>query len=504
MSKNRIWVALFGVCSFLVQFQHVSAINLGRDDIAEVNKVANITRAVLNSYRHLEEETFPTEVEYLTNSINPMKKYKSVRNILRGKGSLLFTDHGEMIDMASMTVNCILGQNDLWVKSNLIAYTLTSQPSFHSTSFGSFLYYTYAKRIYDAKIANIENPVINHRQSNGSDVVELAILTAKNTNSQRKKVVSFGGSYHGQNLTAYTISAVQTKHKFMYKDIYDENEILSTPSNAETIDPLEVTLSQNDAKIIEKLESISKDVYAVIIEPIQGNNGLNMCTRGFLNKLREICTKNDICLIFDESQTGWGWLGKMSAAEVYNVTPDIDVFSKAVAAGYGPLSIMVAKPKYSFQPYGTAEKTNGGDLRSLVAGNAVLDRLLGISTNPYLHNINMSAFPLELQKELKEGLLKFSYSKILNSLNMNLTKLKNNSDKVGKLKGYGLVRGFEILNSSEIPDSTLTSKFVEECYNSGVFIKNSNNTVMLRPALVIEEKQINRAFEIFTDILQRI
>lgn len=229
-----------------------------------------------------------------------------------------------------------------------------------------------------------------------------------------------------------------------------------------------------------------------------------MCSRGFMNELRKVCTKNNICLIFDEAQTGWGWLGKMSAAEVYDVIPDICVFSKAVTSGYGPLSLMVAKQKYGFQPYGTAEKTNGGDLRSLVAGNAVLDRLLGISTNPYLKNLEISSLPIELQHDLKEGLLKTSYTRTLGLLNQNLKKLQKSSNKIGKLKGYGLVRGFEILNNDGAPDNSLAQKFAEECYNLGVFVKNSNNTIMLRPSLTINKKQMDKAFKIFSNVLQRI
>ena len=321
---------------------------------------------------------------------------------------------------------------------------------------------------------------------------------------ERKKVVSFGGSYHGQNLTAYTVSEVQLKNKFMFKNIEDENVILGVPSNANTIDPTSTYLTPNDQKIINDLENIADDVYAVILEPIQGNNGLNMFSRGLLNKVREVCNKHDICLIFDEAQTGWGWLGKMSAAEVYNVTPDISAFSKAVTSGYGPLSIMVTSPKYAYQPYGTAEKTNGGDLRSLVSANAVLDRLLGLSTNSLLCADSISNLPSNLQNSLSKGLLVESFDTISNYLSTKLEKLKACSCKVGDLKGYGLVRGFEILNSNGEPDKALTSKFVDECYEAGVFVKSSNNTIMLRPSLVIDKVQMDKAFKVFTDVLNRI
>lgn len=194
----------------------------------------------------------------------------------------------------------------------------------------------------------------------------------------------------------------------------------------------------------------------------------------------------------------------MSAAEVYNVTPDIDVFSKAVTSGYGPLSIMVASPKYSYHPYGTAEKTNGGDLRSKVAANAVLDRLLGLSTNSLLSEGSISNLPSDLRDSLSKGLLAESFDVISSHFKSKLEELKSHSCKIGDLKGYGLVRGFEILDSNGNPDKALTSKFVDECYERGVFVKSSNNTIMLRPSLVIDIAQIDKAFEIFADVLDRI
>ncbi len=88
-----------------------------------MNYILNISHSILRSYENVTKFELPKEkIDFLTNSINPTLKHKKARNIISGKGALLFTDAGEMIDKASMTVNCILGQNDAWIKSNLIAF----------------------------------------------------------------------------------------------------------------------------------------------------------------------------------------------------------------------------------------------------------------------------------------------------------------------------------------------------------------------------------------------
>ena len=104
---------------------------------------------------------------FLTNDIVPGNI-----TVTSGKGATLQTSRGEMIDLASMTVNCILGQNDPWVKANMVAYMNSDRPSFVSSTMGSEFYYKVARRILD--VSRMKNSVINHRQCNGTDVIELA------------------------------------------------------------------------------------------------------------------------------------------------------------------------------------------------------------------------------------------------------------------------------------------------------------------------------------------
>jgi hypothetical protein len=90
------------------------------------------------------------------------------------------------VDLSSMMVNCILGQNDPWVKACQVGYITSNRPSFHSSRLGSEAYYKYVKRLAGLNIGGISNPVINHKQCNGSDAVNLMAYTASILYRKRK------------------------------------------------------------------------------------------------------------------------------------------------------------------------------------------------------------------------------------------------------------------------------------------------------------------------------
>uniref|UniRef100_UPI0013DA4090 aminotransferase class III-fold pyridoxal phosphate-dependent enzyme n=1 Tax=Serratia marcescens TaxID=615 RepID=UPI0013DA4090 len=89
----------------------------------------------------------------------------------------------------------------------------------------------------------------------------------------------------------------------------------------------------------------ASNIAAVIVEPVAGSTGVLIPPKGYLQRLREICTKNDILLIFDEVITGFGRLGHAFAAERYGVVPDMICFAKGVTSGTVPMGgVLVREP----------------------------------------------------------------------------------------------------------------------------------------------------------------
>lgn len=401
---------------------------------------------------------------------------------------------GEILDFCGQTVTCILGQNDPWVTANMTAYLLSNKPSFLSTTMGQDIFYTLPQRVRELTKMGADS-FVNHRLNNGSDAndfaVNLAYFYHKN-DKERKILLAFKGSYHGQGHLLYAISELET-----YRSFFGGVQIkfLDTPSHAESIKKGQLSL--NDQKIIEQIKKLSKKAFAIIIEPLQFNNNGNVCSQAFIEALREICTSCDLPLLFDEVQSCWGWLGTMTAAERYGVWPDIMVISKSLTAGYGPLSMVIAKNKFKkLGAYGA--RTNGADVRSLVAAHAVTDRLVGTQDIP------KQIINTQLGKELQRGLLvDFSYKHqfLLEQLNKLREEVNSTAQslQIGLIKGSGLARLIEIKDRYGKFSSSLTTKLQHELLaKARVFVRIPSNedahTLYIKMPIVATTSEMEEGF----------
>lgn len=427
--------------------------------------------------------------DFLSECIIPSETF-----VYSGRGATLQTSDGELIDLASMTVNCILGQNDPWVNANMIAYLLSGRPSFLTTRLGSDFYYKVARRIIDA--TKMKDAVINHRQCNGTDVTELAILAAYNHRKEGQHLLaSFNNSYHGQGLVAYMMSGLQRRHRYLINE--DPVIFFNQPTNTFDLDSNE-KLSSQDAQTLAEFDTQGSNIFGVIIEPIQINNAVNTPTKAFMKKLQSLCKKYDIPLIYDEVQTGFGWLGTMTAAERYGVWPNLMALSKALTSGNGPFSALVSDKKYQDIVDGTGAKTNGSDIRSLIASNAVMDRLMGIPEDQIPQDI-----PDQLAKELKHGLLA-NFESQAELLEKNLEEIKQASKGlIRSIKGYGLVRGLEIVDTKGNFDSKKTKELQAKLLANGVLVRHHGHTLIVKPPIVLTDAEREKGFDKIKKILSK-
>ncbi|MCO4892189.1 aminotransferase class III-fold pyridoxal phosphate-dependent enzyme [Cupriavidus sp. WGtm5] len=407
---------------------------------------------------------------------------------ISGRGAMILTNAGPLIDFQSMTVNCILGQNDPWVKLQQIAYLASDRPSFHTTKLGSELYYSLPQRLINLGVGGIKDAVVSHRQCNGSDAVEHAIKAASVAHPDRRLLVSFEGSYHGQNLTAYTVSHVQRRHKFLA----ESNSVvyLPAPDGTDSI-YTDYGLSARERQALDQLELIAPNVFAVIVEPIQMNNGVQPYSSSYLRALQQVCALHDICLVYDEIQTGFGWLGKMSAAEYHGAPPDIGAFGKALTAGNGPLALTIANRRYRHMEQGTASKTNGADVRALVAAHAVVDRLVGIPE---------AAIPAflgpQLRAELARGLLADVNVKATHLWERLCSMAERFPNTIARVKGGGLMCGLELVDATGSPSPRLADVVMESCFRSGLFLRITRHALIVKVPLTITMEELDRGCDI--------
>ncbi len=226
-------------------------------------------------------------------------------------------------------------------------------------------------------------------------------------------------------------------------------------------------------------------VSALIMEAIQGNGGQITFPLEFHRKVREICDRYDILLIYDEVQTGFARVPAMFACELYDVVPDIIVYGKGIGGGF-PLSGTLSKRGLPVFHPGDHGFTFGHFPLSMVAA-------------------------LENLKIIEEEKLLNRCEKLGNIVISELNDLKDRYELIGDVRGVGLMIGVELVRdrTSKEPATDETKRFVEECMEEGVLFGSSRyrglgNVVKIKPPAVITEVQIEGALDVFKKILKKI
>ena len=187
--------------------------------------------------------------------------------------------------------------------------------------------------------------------STGAEANENAIKVAS-FNDNKSRVIAFQNGFHGRTSAAVSVT---------------DNKKIIAPVNAHN--PVTI-LPLNDIEAV-KAEIEKGDVTAVIIEPIQGVGGLDEPTTEFLQELRTITQDNNVCLILDEVQSGYGRSGKFFAHQLHNIKADIISMAKGMGNGFPIGGILISKEIESW--YGMLGTTFGGSHLACAAGIAVLD-----------------------------------------------------------------------------------------------------------------------------------
>ena len=190
--------------------------------------------------------------------------------------------------------------------------------------------------------------------NSGSEAVDTAIKIAiayhrARGQGQRFRVIGRERGYHGVGIAGISVGGMVANRKTFAPNMMNGDDHLRHPW-----DPSQMAFSKGQpswgAHLADDLERLvalhdASTIAAVIVEPVQGSTGVLVPPQGYLQKLREICTKHGILLIFDEVITGFGRLGKTFAAQAFDVQPDMLTFAKAITSGTIPLGGVLVDAK---------------------------------------------------------------------------------------------------------------------------------------------------------------
>jgi len=289
--------------------------------------------------------------------------------------------------------------------------------------------------------------------NSGAEANEGAFKLARKWGNPREKleIISMENSFHGR-----TLATLAATGQFKYQDGFWPlpDGFKHVPFN---------DISAVKAAIMDK-------TVAILIEPIQGEGGINEASLDFIKQVRQICDEKGILLIFDEVQTGMGRTGKWFAYQHYGIEPDIMTLAKSLGGGL-PIGATVAKKKYAdtLQP-GSHASTFGG--------------------SPVVCSAALAVFDAIESEELLENTEKMS-----EYIRKRLEDLKKKYPVIAQIKGKGLMIGIELTREG--------GTIVNKCLEEGLLINCTQEKILrLMPPLGVKKKQINKALKILENCLQ--
>lgn len=288
-----------------------------------------------------------------------------------------------------------------------------------------------------------------HLNNSGAEAIEAAIKFSRKFTG-KKGMVAMKGSYHGKSLGALSITF--------------------NPKYKKAFEPLIEKVSFASFGDIESLRStIDQDTAFVILEPIQGESGINVAPDGFLQQVREICNEKGILLIFDEIQAGLGRTGRLWACDHWNTAPDILCLAKGIAGGVPMGATIVRQDILASMSKGEHSSTFGGNPLSCAAGIATLHALT------------------------QDGLIENS-EKMGNYFREGLEKLKAKHTIIREIRGKGLMIGVEL--KFEVKDILMN------LLKEGVLMLYSGRNILrILPPLVITREDITKVLETLDSVL---
>ncbi len=316
--------------------------------------------------------------------------------------------------------------------------------------------------------------------NSGAEAVENAIKIARYATG-KEKIIAFKGGFHGRTYLAMGLTGKEKPYKegfgpfpkfithvdypYHYRDISDEK-----------------VLKQIENTLLKKIDP--NNVAAIVIEIQLGEGGYIPATENFLKQLKKIAEQNNILLIFDEVQTGFGRTGQMFGADKINVEPDMVTLAKGIGGGF-PLAAVVGKAEIMDSVHDAGiGSTFGASPISCAAALGVLD-----------------VFD-------KDNLLE-KVNKQTKIMDKSLGNIKENFDFVGDVRGYGIMKGVEIVESKDnkIPSKDLAMRIINNSKKNGLLLVNcgkEGNVIRFMGPLTTPLTQIREAMEMFNQALEKV
>jgi len=328
--------------------------------------------------------------------------------------------------------------------------------------------------------------------NSGSEAVDTALKIAlayqrARGEATRTRLIGRERGYHGVGFGGISVGGIGPNRKAWSSSLLPSVDHISHTHDL-TRNAFSRGLPEHGAHLADELEHLiafhdASTIAAFIVEPIAGSTGVLIPPRGYLQRVREICDKHGIVLIFDEVITGFGRTGSPFAAQEFGVTPDIITAAKGLTNGCVPMGAVIVK-KGIYDAFMTGPE------------NAI----------ELFHGYTYSAHPVACAAGLatldiyaREGLL--TRAKSLEKYWEDAAHSLRGLPHVIDVRNYGLILGLEL---AAIPGKIGTRAFqvFQKCFERGVLVRQTGDNIALSPPLVIEKAHIDQLFGVLGETLR--
>ena len=318
----------------------------------------------------------------------------------------------------------------------------------------------------------------------GSSAVETAIKTAiayfkAKGEGHRSHMVGRERGYHGMNIGGISVGGMIANRKTFSNILMPNVHHLRHTHLPEN--HFVKGQPETGGDLADDLERIAghigaENIAACIVEPVAGSTGTLVPPKGYLQRLREICDKHGILLIFDEVITGWGRMGEPFAAQAFGVTPDMMTMAKAVTNGVVPLGAVASSEKIydammDAAPKGAIEFFHGYTYSAIPCSVAA-----GLAMQDIIEKENLFQRAKDMSPYFLDGL--FSLKDI---------------DGIVDIRGYGMMGGIDIRMDERLGKAGYAC--FKSLFANGLSLKATGDCLIVAPPFICEKKHIDEIIE---------
>jgi beta-alanine--pyruvate transaminase len=421
------------------------------------------------------------------------RQFKAAPRLLESAKGMYYrsTDGREILDGCAglWCVNAGHCRDEIVAAIQKQAATMDFAPAFQM---GHPLAFEAASKVAEIMPAGLDRIFFTNSGSESVDTalkIALAYHRARGE-GQRTRLIGRERGYHGVGFGGISVGGISPNRK-----AYTGALLPSVDHLPHTLNIAEAAFSKGQpawgAHLADELERLvtlhdASTIAAVIVEPVAGSTGVLVPPQGYLQRLREICTKHGILLIFDEVITGFGRLGKATASEFFGVTPDLLAMAKAINNAAIPMGAVAAHR----QVHDTIVNAGAANGIELFHGYTY-------SAHPMASAAAIAA--LDLYK--RDGLFERAASKAP-KFEAAVHALRD-APYVKDVRNLGLIAGIELESREGAPGARAFDVFVK-CFEAGVLIRFTGDILAFSPPLIIEDEQIEKIFATVRKVLESV